>query len=159
MKLGRFGNILFISFLCFVGVLRGEEFSGKVVGVMDGDTIKVMHDGKAEKIRLYGVDAPEKAQAFGQKAKKFTSEMVFGKEVKVVVVDTDRYGRTVGKVFLEDGRMLNHELVKNGFAWWYQRYAKNDVDLQRFEKEAKDSKKGLWTEETPTPPWEWRRKK
>src|SRR3989449_10655715 len=80
------------------------DFSGRVVGVSDGDTIKVMHNGKAEKIRLHGIDCPEKAQPFGTKAKQFTSAMVFGKAVTVQVIDMDRYGRSVADVILPDGR-------------------------------------------------------
>ena len=101
----------------FVAVLasaQDAEFTGKVVGVIDGDTIDVMHLGKAERVRLYGVDAPEKNQAFGTKAKQFTSEQAFGKDVRVVVKDTDRYGRTVGDVFLPSGKRLSNELVSAG---------------------------------------------
>src|SRR5437773_3020072 len=87
------------------------DFSGRVVGVSDGDTITVMHNGRGEKIRLHGIDCPEKRQAFGTKAKQFTSEHAFGKNVTIKVKDTDRYGRTVGEVTLPDGKSLNEELV------------------------------------------------
>src|SRR5438132_401748 len=90
------------------------DFSGRVVGVTDGDTIKVMHKGKEEKIRLYGIDCPEKGQPYGTKAKQFTSEMAFGKTVTVHVTDTDRYGRTVADVILPDGCILNLEFVSSG---------------------------------------------
>ena len=96
------------------------DFSGRVVGVSDGDTIKVMHNGRAEKIRLNGIDCPEKAQPFGTKAKQFTAAMVFGKDVTVQVKDADKYGRTVADVILSDGRNLNRELVAAGLAWWYR---------------------------------------
>src|SRR5712691_7992763 len=101
------------------------DFTGRVVGVADGDTIKVMHNGKAEKIRLHGIDCPEKAQPFGSKAKQFTSGMVFGKTVTVHVTDMDRYGRTVADVILPDGRVLNRELVAAGLAWWYRQYSRD----------------------------------
>jgi len=90
-------------------------WQGKIVGVSDGDTTNVMHSGKGEKIRLYGIDCPEKRQAFGTKAKQFTSTMVYGKVVEVEPMDTERYGRTVGLVSI-NGKSINEELVKNGFA-------------------------------------------
>jgi endonuclease YncB( thermonuclease family) len=135
-----------------------SEFNGNVVSVKDGDTIEVMHDGKAERIRLYGIDAPEKAQAFGQKAKQATSDLVFGKSVKIIVKDHDRYGRTVGVVVMADGKTLNAELVRIGMAWWYKQYAPNDAELQMLESEARTAKAGLWVDPNPTPPWEWRHK-
>lgn len=79
------------------------SFTGKVVGVSDGDTIKVMRNGKAERVLLTGIDSPEKKQPFGNKAKQFTSDLVFGKVVKVEVHDVDQYGRSIGEVFLSDG--------------------------------------------------------
>src|SRR2546425_7886966 len=101
--------------------LAFADFSDLVVGVTDGDTIKVLRNGKAEKIRLHGIDCPEKSQPFGTRAKQFTSEMVFGKTVTVHVTDRDRYGRTVADVILPDGTNLNRELVKAGLAWWYKK--------------------------------------
>src|SRR2546428_6183225 len=95
--------------------LASIHFTGKVVGVSDGDTISVMHNGRAEKIRLNGIDCPEKGQAFGHRAKQFTSRLAFGKEVSVQVKGKDRYGRTIGDVILPDGRNLNREIVKAGF--------------------------------------------
>ncbi|MDA2912172.1 thermonuclease family protein, partial [Nitrospiraceae bacterium AH_259_D15_M11_P09] len=105
------------------------DFTGRVVGVSDGDTITVLHNGKGERIRLHGIDCPEKRQAFGNRAKQFTSTLVFGETVTVQVMDRDRYGRTVGEVLLPDGRSLNRELVRAGFAWWYWRYAPDDETL------------------------------
>src|SRR6476660_9225709 len=118
------------------------SFTGKVVGVIDGDTVDVMHNGQAERIRLNGVDCPEKRQAFGSKAKLFTSEMVFGKEVTVQGYRLDRYGRTIGDVLLRDGTNLNRELVKAGLAWRYLKYSK-DESLSVLEGEAREAKRGL----------------
>ena len=118
-----------ISFLVLSTEIRAADFCGRVVGIADGDTITVMHDGRGEKIRLYGIDAPEKGQAFGNRAKQFVSSLAFGKEAKVEVKDYDRYGRTVADVILPDGRNLNHEIVKAGFAWWYRKYAPKDKEL------------------------------
>src|SRR5207247_5883541 len=100
-------------------LVHAEQFTGKVVGISDGDTISVLREGKAVKVRLYGVDAPEKAQAFGTQARKFTGDLVFQRDVTVVVHTTDRYGRLVGDVLLPDGLSLTQELVKAGLAWWY----------------------------------------
>ena len=82
--------------------------------------LRVLHEGNGEKIRLYGIDAPEKEQAFGNRAKQFVSALAFGKKVKVEAKGQDRYGRTVADVILPDGRNLNREIVKAGFGWWYQ---------------------------------------
>lgn len=97
------------------------EFTGKVVGVTDGDTITVMHNQVGEIVRLNGIDCPERRQAFGSRAKQAASELVFGETVTVAVVDYDRYSRTVGDVILPDGRLLNEELVRAGMCWWYRK--------------------------------------
>jgi endonuclease YncB( thermonuclease family) len=134
-----------------------EQFTGKVVGISDGDTISVLRDGKAVKVRLHGIDTPEKAQAFGTQARQFTGELVFQQTVTVAIRDTDRYGRLVGEVLLPDGRSLNQELVKAGMAWWYRQYAPHDTTLAQLEAEARTAKRGLWADATPIPPWEWRK--
>src|SRR5438128_2499905 len=100
--------------------VSAEQFTGKVVGLSDGDTLSVLWEGKAVPVRLYGVDVPEKAQAFGTQARLFLSELVFPQPVTVAIRDTDRYGRLVGEVRLPDGRSLNQELVRAGLAWWYR---------------------------------------
>ncbi len=118
----------------------------------DGDTITVLHNGKGERIRLHGIDCPEKRQAFGNKAKQFTSGLVFGETVTVTVLDVDRYGRTVGEVIIPGGQVLNHELVRAGLAWWYRRYAPDDGTLAKLEADAKAAKRGLWADPNPVPP-------
>src|SRR5438093_3332344 len=100
----RFVLHVVLSLILFSPTFAFADFSGRVVGVTDGDTITVMHKGKAEKIRLYGIDCPEKGQAYGTKAKQFTSEKIFGKTVTVQVRGFDKYGRTIGHVLLPDGR-------------------------------------------------------
>ena len=132
-----------------------ETFQGKVVGVADGDTISVLHDGRPETIRLNGIDAPEKGQAFGTRAKQFTAELSFGQTVDVIVRDQDRYGRTVADVRLPDGRSLNHEVVRAGHAWWFRRYSK-DESLAALESEARTAQRGLWADAHPIAPWDWR---
>ena len=132
--------------------------TGRVVGVTDGDTITVLAAGNVQhRIRLHGIDCPEKPQPFGTKAKQFTSEACFGKTVRVELVDTDRYGRTVGDVILPDGRNLNHEIVRAGLAWHYVKYAPGDRKLAQAESEAREARRGLWAEAEPVPPWQWRR--
>jgi micrococcal nuclease len=152
MQAGRQENYIAIP-----PMLPSIHFIGKVVGVTDGDTITVLHNGKGKRVRLHGIDSPEKGQAFGQRAKQFTSALVFGKEVTLMVQDSDQYGRMIGEVKLLDGRVLNHELVKAGLAWWYRRYAPGDTMLEGLEKEARDAKQGLWVDPNPIPPWTWRK--
>ena len=137
-----------------------NTISGKVVSVTDGDTITVLDSSNTQhRIRIYGVDCPESHQDYGQKAKQFTSDLVFGKTVEVKVMDTDRYGRTVGIVNV-DGKCLNEELVKNGMAWFYGQYCKASFCSQwkQYQEEARSRKIGLWEIENPIRPWEFRRK-
>ena len=137
------------------------DFSGRVVGISDGDTLKVMHNGNAEKIRLYGIDCPEKGQAYGNKAKQFMSQMVFGKEVTVLDhgKDNKKFNRMLGDIILPDGRILNRELVAAGLAWWYRKYAPRDTILESLEQEARRAKRGLWADPNPIPPWSWRKQR
>ena len=132
-------------------------WQGKVVGVSDGDTITVMNHGRGERIRLYGIDCPEKRQAFGKRAKQFTSDMVFGKNVEVRPVTTDRYGRTVAWVYV-NRTCLNEELLKAGLAWHYKRYS-TERHLAQLENEARAARTGLWSDPHAIPPWDFRRGK
>jgi micrococcal nuclease len=109
------------------------------------------------RIRLHGIDAPETGQDYGSRAKQAASQLAFGKTVIIKVHDTDRYGRTVAEVILPDGRSLNQELVREGMAWWYEKYAPHDTELARLESQARAAKRGLWGQPDPVPPWEWRR--
>ncbi|MGD9950550.1 MAG: thermonuclease family protein [Desulfobulbus sp.] len=132
-------------------------WQGKVVNVSDGDTIKVLHDGQQVKIRLYGIDCPEKAQAYGQKAREMTTSMVAGRTVDVEVKDTDRYGRSVGLVSI-DGVSLNEAMVRNGYAWVYRQYCKELFcsDWIDLESVARQQQKGMWADPHIVPPWDWR---
>lgn len=152
----RSGHWRFVLLLLLPSLAFAESFSGKVVGVSDGDTISVMRSGRAEKVRLLGIDAPEKKQAFGNRAKQYASELAFGKIVTVNVSDRDRYGRSVGEVILPDGRSLNRELVRAGFAWWYRAYSR-DKTLGTLEAEARAQRRGLWRDPKPLSPWEFRK--
>lgn len=148
---------LFLLAAVAAATLLAQDFTGKVVGITDGDTIRVMHNGAAERIRLWGIDCPESKQPFGTRAKQFTGDLAFGQTVKVVVRDVDRYKRTVAEIILPDGRNLNREIMRAGFAWWYEAYAKHDATLPVLEKDARAARRGLWADPRPMAPWEWRR--
>jgi endonuclease YncB( thermonuclease family) len=131
-----------------------------VVGVADGDTITVL-DGRTEvKVRLYGIDCPTGHQAFGNRAKQFTSDFVFGQVVDVDPVTKDRYGRTVGVVRVR-GKTLNEELVRVGMAWVCIECCKQPTcrEWSRLQEEARKAKRGLWADRNPVPPWEFRKEK
>ena len=147
------------SLLLLLLILPGLRlvWTGEVVGIGDGDTITVLHNGNEKKIRFYGIDTPEKRQAFGKKAEQFTSEMVYGKTVKVDVRDVDRYGQYVALIEV-DGRVLNEALIEKGYAWVYRKYCKADFceDWLAIESLARSYKVGLWSEPSPIPPWDFR---
>lgn len=143
---------------------------GRVVGVADGDTITVLdQDQRQIKIRLSGIDAPEKAQPYGQRSKQNLSRLVFNKEVRVEWQKRDKYKRTIGKVWVQPGdckecaKTLDANLAQltTGMAWWYRQYAKEQAveDQHRYshaETEAQARRVGLWADPNPMPPWEWR---
>ena len=134
------------------------QLKGKVISIADGDTITVIDQNKEQhKIRLAEIDAPEKKQAFGTKAKEALADKVFDHEVTVKYKTKDRYGRIVGYVYL-DNRLINKEMVEEGFAWQYTTYSKSK-DYGDLQAQAKKNKVGLWKDESPTPPWEFRKKK
>jgi len=131
-----------------------QTFSGKCVGVTDGDTINVLKDGKEIQIRLDGIDCPEKGQDFGSKAKRFTSNLVFGKNVEIYQKDIDKYGRTVARIIV-NGKDVSLELVKAGLAWHYKEYS-SDPELAKAENLARDNEDGLWGMTNPVAPWDFR---
>ena len=132
-------------------------WSGKVVSVSDGDMLKVLHDGKEEIIRLYGIDTPDNGQSAGLKAKELTSVLIAGRNIEVESKDVDKYGRTVGLVRV-DGAVLNEMIIRNGYAWVYHQYCDEKFcsDWVKTEGEARRQKKGMWSEDNVVPPWEWR---
>ena len=141
--------------LSCVFAMAGDTFTGKCVGVTDGDTISVMRDGKAEKVRLEGIDCPEKGQDFGTRAKQFTSGLVFGKVVRVHEVTRDQWGRIVGRVYAGE-EDVSLELVKAGMAWHFKKYS-SELLLDEAEDAARAAGVGLWSVHQPMPPWEYRR--
>lgn len=137
-----------------------EEQIGRVVGVTDGDTLTMLNGRKQQiKVRLAEIDTPESAQPYGTRAKQELSRLVHGKTITVKVQDIDRYGRTVGRVYVNE-MDVNAEMVKLGAAWVYRKYAR-DQSLYALEKQAKQNRTGIWNlpEAEQIPPWEWRKAK
>ena len=134
---------------------RERPFSATVVGVSDGDTITALHRGAQVRIRLNGIDCPERGQPFAARAKQHTAGLAFGRTVTVRPSGTDRWGRVIADVVLPDGRSLNRELVAAGLAWHYTRYS-NDRALARAEREARAARIGIWSEGRAVAPWEFR---
>jgi micrococcal nuclease len=150
---------LFLFFVILLTVIacNKNETLYKVVKIKDGDTLELLSpDHQNITVRLAEIDCPEKSQAFGQAAKQFTADLCFGKMVKLVGNQHDRYGRTVGQIVLEDGRNVNYEIVKNGYAWQYRAYSK-DMELAVLEQHARENHLGLWQDTNPTPPWNFRK--
>jgi endonuclease YncB( thermonuclease family) len=160
MKLKHLFILLLTSTL---GCAQAATLTGRIVAVADGDTVTLLDDSNTQhKIRLAGIDAPEKKQDFGMRAKQSLSELVFDKQVQVETDKKDRYGRQVGKIWI-NGQDANLEQVSRGFAWHYKQYAReqstNDRKLYDYaQKDASAARRGLWVSATPTPPWEFRHK-
>jgi micrococcal nuclease len=133
-----------------------SEIAGKVIGITDGDTITVLRDGIPERVRLDGIDCPERRQPFYGEAKRYAAELAFGTSVIVRVKGHDRWKRAIGQVVLPDGRVLNHELARAGLAWWFRKYALSHTTLQSLEDEARAAKRGLWADANPVAPWDFR---
>lgn len=152
-----FRPLLVLLLPLFFSVQLLAQTEGKVVAVADGDTFTLLTEDKEQvKVRLYGIDCPERRQAFGQVAKDFTSEAVFGQWVRLSREGKDRYGRTVAIVELEDGRILNEMLLQAGLAWHYKRYDKNP-DWAKMEIRARQKRIGLWKDKYAIAPWDFRR--
>lgn len=136
-----------------------EGMTGTLDTVIDGDLITILNRGKEVEVRLYGVDAPEKTQPFGQNAKNFIGAMASDKELWVKTIRKDTNGRTVGLVFA-NGINLNEQLVSQGYAWVLRQECATEsfcAEWVRLETNAKDSRKGLWANTNPAPPWEHRK--
>jgi len=149
---------LMLLYLLFPVFLYSQT-TGKVIKISDGDTITLLLKGNRQrKLRLAEVDCPENGQAFGKNAKQFTSAQVFGKTVSFVETTTDRYGRSIAKVYYDDGKYLSRELIKAGMGWWYFSYSK-DPSLGKLQDTARQKKKGLWQDIKAVAPWEYRKTK
>jgi endonuclease YncB( thermonuclease family) len=146
---------------CFAADKSAASIFGRVVAVSDGDTLTVLDaDNTQHKIRVAGIDAPEKNQPFGQNSKRGLSDCAFGRTVEIVGDKRDKYRRTVGKV-IADGRDCGLDQIKAGLAWHYKAYereqSKTDrTEYSQAEEQAKTAGSGLWADPAPVPPWEWR---
>lgn len=138
-----------------------ETMTGMVVGVADGDTVTVLVNGHDQiHVRVMGIDAPEKKQAFGQRSKQAMSDCAFGKQTQVEWSKTDRYGRTVGKVSVDDVDCGLRQ-IELGLAWHYKAYKREQQPEDRksyaeAEAIARSAERGLWSERDPVPPWDFR---
>ena len=148
--------LAFFLLLAPAAALAGD-LTGRVVGITDGDTLTLLSQGREQvRVRLAEIDTPESGQPYGNRARQALSELAFGRSVRVVVQDTDRYGRAVGRVYAGPVD-VNAEMVRRGAAWVYRRYSR-DPALLDLEREARQARRGLWTlpEAERVPPWEWR---
>ncbi len=149
---------VFAFLVVSIAETSAAELSGRVVSIADGDTLTLLVDGhKQVKVRLAEIDTPEKGQPYGSKARQALADLAFKKDARVAWTERDRYGRVVGRVFV-DGLDVNAEMVRQGHAWVYRQYAK-DKSLFDLEQEARSAKRGLWalSEAENVPPWEWRK--
>jgi endonuclease YncB( thermonuclease family) len=142
--------------------VHAELLMGRIVGVSDGDTVTLLDANQRQyKIRLTGIDAPEKKMPFGQRSKEHLSDLIFNKDVQVETEKLDRYGRTLGKI-LFDRKDINMAMVNAGLAWHYKKYQNDQSRSDRLlyahaEDQARQQRIGLWRDPNPTPPWEWRK--
>jgi len=139
----------------FCSSVNAAEFSAKVIAVMDGDTVLIKRDNGVLKIRLTDIDAPEKAQPFGETSKRALSDMVLGKLINIDSQAMDKYGRMVARLEV-DGLKVNAEMIRLGMAWEYSRFH-NNKKLLALQAEAQQVPRGLWALTNPMPPWEWRK--
>lgn len=153
--------VLLLLCLLAMPVTVSASFQAMVVNVLDGDTLTVLTpQGEQLRIRLYGVDTPEKRQLFGQDARHFTARKVSGRTVEIQEMDRDKYGRIVGIVYHIGKQSLNRELLENGLAWYYGDFCKQDFckEWKRIEQTARKNRVGLWSNKKSMPPWDWRKK-
>ncbi len=143
--------LLFFAFKVFS--INGQTF--KVIGIVDGDTYDILVDNQSVRIRMDAIDAPERGMPFNKVAKKYLSNMIFGKFVKMVKLKKDSHGRIVGRTYLADGTDVSLEMIKAGYAWHYKKFSRDPI-LAKLEINARKNKVGLWQENEPLAPWEVR---
>lgn len=148
-------TVLFVCVLFNGG--EALSFTGQVASILDGGTIEVLRNGKAERVRLNGIACPKNDQPYSEQAKQAMSDLVFSMEVELQIYGKDKSGRILADVVRLDGTNINHALVQEGWCWWDRRHAPGDTQLEALEQEARDTKKGLWADANPVPPWEWRK--
>lgn len=155
-KFPLFASAAMLPSLMLSAPVGAQEYQAQVVSVPDGDSLLVSRDKTSEKVILYGVDCPELKQEFGSQARKFTVDSCFGKTITIKPHGVDNRGRIIAEVILRDGTDLNQELVRQGLAWWSDKYAPSDATLKKLHQSAKTAKLGLWATATPVPPWIFR---
>ena len=144
-----------IAILVAIPAIAAESLTGKVASGTDGDTARVLDAANVQhKVRLDGIDAPERGQPFGTVARDRLASLVMGKAVKVHDDGRDRWGRTLGRIEVE-GQDVNRQMVADGLAWHYVAF-NNDARLAAAERAARAAGRGLWADKAPVPPWEWR---
>lgn len=157
-----FARYMLFVFCQLAAIANAETYSARVVAISDGDTVTVLDESmRQHRIRLAGIDAPEKRQPFGAQSKQHLSDMVFGKQVEADCIKVDRYHRQVCKITI-NGVDANLEQVKAGMAWWYRTYAPDQAKVDQTlyaaaENDARENRRGLWREPEAMAPWEWRR--
>ncbi|WP_228446714.1 thermonuclease family protein [Chryseobacterium sp. 3008163] len=145
-----------ILFFLILPVFVFSQHTAKVIGIKDGDTVVILDSLKNQvTLRLADVDCPENNQPFGKNAKQFTSDQIFGKTVKYYITTTDRYNRSISKIYYDNGKYLSEEIIKNGLGWWYYKYSK-DKNLGKLENQASSKKLGLFQDPNAIPPWIYR---
>lgn len=154
----RFLNALSFAVALLPATLCAAQIQGKVIRVLDGDTIEVLQEQQPVRVRLLNIDAPEKKQPFGRWSTNQLKAILAGQSVTVSYTQTDRYGRILGRVITANGTEANRQQVLKGAAWVYERY-NTDNSLPALQREAQTQKRGLWADNQPVPPWEWRHKK
>jgi endonuclease YncB( thermonuclease family) len=135
--------------------LSWADFVARVVTVHEGDRLTIRHDGRSETIHLKDIDCPQLKQPYGKQAKHVTAAYVANRDVVVRGLARDKQGRISAEVLLHDGRNVGHELLKEGLAWW-QTSGPGDRSLENLEELARASRKGLWSDSNPVPPWKWK---
>ncbi|BAL23711.1 hypothetical protein AZKH_1389 [Azoarcus sp. KH32C] len=154
--------LLTATLMCLTDLAPAGIYSGRVVAIADGDTLTVRDTANVQhKVRLSGIDAPEKRQPFGNVSRQHLAELVFGRYVAIEYHKVDRYGRELGKVLVAD-RDANLAQIRAGLAWHYKRYegeqpSRDRAEYSDAETEARVARRGLWHDSTPVAPWDFRR--
>jgi endonuclease YncB( thermonuclease family) len=138
-------------------LLISAGITGTVVGVHDGDTLRLRTETATIKVRLFGIDAPELGQPFSRASREKLSGLTFGRPVQLVIHGKDAYGRHLAEVLLEDGTNVNHEMVRAGMAYYFRKYTRSKA-LENMEDEARRERRGVWSVDGMVPPWEYRKK-
>jgi endonuclease YncB( thermonuclease family) len=151
-----------IAFTILTTATHAETLTGRVVGIADGDTLTLLDATNTQhKIRLAGIDSPEKSQPFGQVCKKSLSDLAYDHVATVETTKLDRYGRAIGKVWV-DSQDVNLEQIRRGCGWHYKKYQNEQslddrLSYNSAEESARANRVGLWADNNPVPPWDWRK--